>query len=86
MVSSKATPLGAMLIGDWVEVVGLSGDSDARWRLMDLGLVAGTKVEVVRASPLGDPILYRFRGITMAIRKPDADVVLVRRLAAHPQG
>lgn len=79
-MSAEAALLSEMKVGDWAEVVGLTGERETRWRLMDLGLVAGTKVEVLRVSPLGDPVVYRFRGTTVALRKPDADLVQVRRL------
>lgn len=85
-VQEEAAPLSGLRVGEWAEVVGLAGDRGTRWRLMDLGLVAGTKVEVLRASPLGDPVVYRFRGTTVALRKPDADVVQVRRLPAGARG
>jgi len=81
MSKPEIAPLCDAPIGDLVEVVGLVGDRNARWRLMDLGLIAGTKVEVLRASPLGDPILYRFRGTTIALRRTDAAIVQVRRIA-----
>jgi ferrous iron transport protein A len=72
--------LSQVRIGEWAEVVGFEGDPETKWRLMDLGLVSGTRVEVLRASPLGDPVVYRFRGTTVALRRPDAEVVRVRRL------
>ncbi|HLN63470.1 MAG TPA: FeoA family protein [Symbiobacteriaceae bacterium] len=82
-MSTEAAPLSGIRVGEQAEVVGLSGERETRWRLMDLGLVAGTRVEVLRVSPLGDPVVYRFRGTTVALRKPDADVVLVRRVPAE---
>lgn len=68
-------------VGDQVEITELLGDHDTRWRLMDLGMVPGTTVEVLRSSPLGDPIVYRFRGTSVALRKQDAATVRVRRPA-----
>lgn len=46
-------------------------------RLMDLGLVEGTKVRCVLKSPLGDPVAYRIRGAVIAIRKEDAKNIKV---------
>lgn len=78
--------LGEMRVGDQVKVVAIEGNGDIRWRMMALGLVAGTIVEVLRFSPMGDPVLYRFRGTTIALRKADADLVRVHRLPAKPPG
>jgi len=64
-------------LGDTVSVVGLTAEGLVRRRLLDLGFVPGTRVDVLRRSPLGDPIAYRVRGATIALRGVDADQVLV---------
>ncbi|MBZ0302226.1 MAG: ferrous iron transport protein A [Anaerolineae bacterium] len=43
-----------------------------RRRLMDLGLLPGTRVEVEMISPLGDPVAYRVRGAVIALRRKQA--------------
>lgn len=48
-----------------------------RRRLHDLGLVPGTLIERVMASPIGDPICYRVRGALIALRGSDAECVRV---------
>ncbi|SFG56551.1 ferrous iron transport protein A [Desulfotomaculum arcticum] len=48
-----------------------------RRRLLDLGLVPGTRVEVIRRSPVGDPIAFNIRGAVIALRKEVASMVLV---------
>lgn len=49
-----------------------------RRRLLDLGLVPGTRIEVVRRSPLGDPTAYQIRGAIIALRQEDASKIKVR--------
>lgn len=56
-----------------LEAVGLT-----RRRLLDLGLVPGTKVEAIRKSPLGDPIAYGIRGAVIALRKEESSQIYVR--------
>ena len=65
-------------LGQIVSVVGLTADGHARRRLQDLGFVPGTRVAVLRRSPLGDPIAYRVRGATIALRGTDAEHVVVQ--------
>lgn len=48
-----------------------------RRRLLDLGLVPGTRVERDFDSMLGSPTAYRVRGATIALRKEQADRILV---------
>ncbi|WP_296604826.1 FeoA family protein [Nocardioides sp.] len=47
-------------------------------RLVDLGLVPGTEVTVVRRAPLRDPTLYRFADTAMCLRAAQARWIDVR--------
>lgn len=44
---------------------------------MELGLVPGTRVELVRVAPLGDPVELLVRGASLSIRKAEASVIEV---------
>lgn len=52
-------------------------DSAATRRLMELGLVPGTRVEVLRRAPLGDPIELRLREIHLSLRRSEAAFIHV---------
>ena len=41
-------------------------------RLMELGLVPGTRVQVTRVAPLGDPLELRLRNYSLSIRRAEA--------------
>lgn len=58
-----------------IEAVG--GPRAFRRRLLELGLVPGTLVELVRKAPLGDPLELRARGSLLSIRRHEAETVLV---------
>lgn len=60
-------------------VVGLADDAapHVARRLVDLGLVPGTEVTVVRRAPLRDPTLYRFADTSMCLRAAQARLVTV---------
>lgn len=49
-----------------------------RPRLMEMGLLVGTRVELVRFAPLGDPVEIKLRGYHLTLRKHEADLILVR--------
>lgn len=51
-----------------------SGISD---RFLELGLLPGASVEVVRVAPLGDPIAVRVKDCQIAIRRSDATQINV---------
>ncbi len=71
MVLSEIKP------GQIVEVVSVAGQSSFRRRLMELGLVPGTRVELLRVAPLGDPVELLLRGASLSIRKAEASVIEV---------
>lgn len=47
-------------------------DSGLKERLMTMGLLPGTKVNVLRSAPLGDPMAIGLRSYHLAIRRKDA--------------
>ena len=47
-------------------------ESPLKQRLMTMGLIPGTKVEVLNSAPMGDPIAIRIRSYNLAMRKDDA--------------
>ncbi len=76
--------LSEIKTGHIVEIVRVSGQSSFRRRLMELGLVPGTRVELVRVAPLGDPVELLVRGASLSIRKAEAGVIEVARVSASP--
>lgn len=66
-------PCGDAAIVEEVAQAGAVGD-----RLLEMGLTPGAPVEVVRRAPFGDPMQVRVRGYLLAIRRAQAERVLVR--------
>jgi ferrous iron transport protein A len=46
-------------------------------RLREMGLLAGTRLTLIRTAPMGDPIEIKLRGYHLTLRKSEADHVLV---------
>lgn len=46
-------------------------------RLMELGLVPGTPVEVVRRAPFGDPVEIRVRDVSLSLRRTETSHIHV---------
>jgi ferrous iron transport protein A len=51
-------------------------------RLREMGLLAGTRVTLIRTAPLGDPLEIKLRGYNLTLRKTEADHVLVEPTSA----
>jgi ferrous iron transport protein A len=72
-----ARRLAELRPGERGRVGAVAGDADTARRLMDLGLIRGTTVEVVRAAPLGDPIEVRLRGFMLTLRRAEAEHITI---------
>ncbi|WP_294349438.1 FeoA family protein [uncultured Clostridium sp.] len=60
-----------------VEVSKVYAEGELRRRFFDLGIIEGTKIEVLYKSPFGDPVAYLIRGAVIAIRKEDGERIKV---------
>lgn len=49
-------------------------------RLLDMGIVPGCSLEILRTAPLGDPVEVRIRGYNLSLRKEEAVRVYVEVL------
>jgi ferrous iron transport protein A len=78
-VAADACPLCDVGVGRSGRITCVAGDPVLRRRLMEMGLCRGTRVEVVRRSPFGDPIELRLRGYCLSLRNEQARCVSVCR-------
>jgi Fe2+ transport system protein FeoA len=65
--------------GERLVIERVGGERSFRRRLMELGLVPGTLVELIGIAPLGDPMELLVRGCSLSIRRGEALWVSVRR-------
>jgi ferrous iron transport protein A len=70
-------PLHKLSTGQRGVVVRVGGKGPARRRMMDMGLVPGSEVKVVRVAPLGDPIEFTVKGYSLSLRKSEAKAIEV---------
>lgn len=64
-----------------IEVVG--GQGALRHHFLDMGLIQGTEVTVVKYAPMGDPIELRIHGYELTIRLDDAKILKSGRLISR---
>lgn len=69
--------LDSLKPGDEAVVRSLDGEPEAFGRLMEMGLLPGTQVKVVRYAPLGDPIEIVIRGYHLSLRRLEAAGIVV---------
>ncbi len=74
-------PLTTVALGATATVVEIQLPAAQRPRLMEMGLLVGTKVKLVRFAPLGDPVEIKVRGYNLTLRKHEAEQILVTSAA-----
>ena len=71
----KITTLDQLKPGDAGTVTQLNAEGQLRSRLMDMGMITGTQVTMIRKAPLGDPLEVEVRGYSLSLRKKEARLV-----------
>lgn len=75
---AAAQPLTSCPLGTAATVAEIKVPAAGRARLMEMGLLVGTRVELVRFAPLGDPVEIKVRGYNLTLRKHEAEQILVQ--------
>lgn len=59
------------------KVISVKGNNAVTKRLMEMGVVPGVSVRVIKSAPFGDPLEIRVRGYHLAMRRSEADAIEV---------
>ncbi|HKZ78365.1 MAG TPA: ferrous iron transport protein A [Pyrinomonadaceae bacterium] len=63
--------------GRIARVTAVEGSAKVTFRLMEMGIVPGAPVRLVKSAPLGDPIQICVRDYHLALRRADAQEIIV---------
>lgn len=74
----ESQPLTTLAVGSTATVAEINLPSAHRPRLMEMGLLVGSTVQLVRFAPLGDPVEIKVRGYNLTLRKSEAEQILVK--------
>ena len=74
---AKKLTLTDLPVGCDARVTNVNGTSRVSRRLMEMGVIPGVDVRVIKMAPFGDPIEVRVRGYSLAMRRSEADGVEV---------
>jgi Fe2+ transport system protein FeoA len=70
-------PLSTLIPGERAVVARIDIPPEQRGRLLEMGLLPGTSVELVRFAPLGDPVEIKLRNYHLSLRKLEAEKIQV---------
>ena len=77
-VQLESQPLSALPVGAIGVVTAIEVPNEQRSRILEMGLLTGTQVKLVRFAPLGDPLEIKLRGYHLTLRKHEAEQILVK--------
>jgi Fe2+ transport system protein FeoA len=75
------TSLDKLAPGESGKIKKITGKGAVRRRLVDMGLTTGAVIEMIKVSPLGDPVEFRLRDYHLSLRRSEAksiEVELIR--------
>src|ERR1051325_5297920 len=72
-----AVSLDRLRAGAPARVLAVRGTGAVARRLMEMGVVPGAPVRVVKSAPLGDPLEMRVRNYHLALRRSEAQTISV---------
>lgn len=75
--STPELSLAGLQNGAQARVLCVNGCGAVARRLMEMGVVPGAPVRVIKRAPLGDPIEVRVRGYHLALRHTEAQTISV---------
>ena len=74
MMTNKSThmKLNDLNIGRTAVICSVGGEGALRQHFLDMGVIPGTEVKVVKLAPMGDPMELQIHGYALTIRIDDA--------------
>lgn len=69
-------------VGESGVVEDVDGADTTALRLLEMGLVSGTSVTLIKTAPTGDPLQFRVRGFHLSLRKAEAQRVRLHKASA----
>jgi len=75
--------LGDLKSGERACVECIQGGGAIRRRMMDMGIVPGVELEVVRRAPFGGPLQVRLKGYYLAMRRGECSKIVVAETKTH---
>ena len=74
---APAASLDRLRVGASARVLAVRGEGAVARRLMEMGVVPGAPVRVIKSAPLGDPLEVRVRNYHLALRRSEAQTISV---------
>ncbi|MDD6212834.1 MAG: ferrous iron transport protein B [Clostridiales bacterium] len=72
--------LADLKVGEDAVIHQVGGEEELRHHLLDMGLIPGVEVSLIKLAPMGDPMEFLIRGYSLTIRKEDAAKIQIEQV------
>lgn len=80
------TTLNRLKIGETALVTTVGGEGALRQHFLDMGLIPGVEVKLVKLAPMGDPMELQIHGYELTLRLADAEKITILQVAGETDG
>ena len=70
--------LHLLMPGETGSVIRVVGSGSVKRRIIDMGIVSGTPIKVIKFAPLGDPMEIKVKNFNLSLRKAEAALIEVQ--------
>ncbi len=77
----KEVTLNSLSLGERGTIQRITASAtNVRRRLLEMGMIKGTVVEMIRSAPMGDPIEVKVKGYRLSMRRVEAESVIIYKI------
>ena len=77
--------LDKLALGKTAEIIAVGGEGSLRQHFLDMGMIPGQKVTLLKFAPLGDPMQILINDYTLSLRKSEAAFIRVEACEPDPK-
>ena len=79
---NKKMNLGDLKAGDSAKIISVGGEGALRQHFLDMGLIKGTTLSLIKLAPMGDPLELQLHGYDLTLRLDDAKKIEVEPIVS----
>ncbi len=74
-----------LMTGKTARILSVNGQGANRQHFLDMGVIPGATIRMIKTAPMGDPIEYKLHGYDLTLRKSDAENIEVELTEEEPE-
>ncbi len=75
--------LNQLAIGEAAVIEAVGGEGALRQHFLDMGVIPGAEITLIKYAPMGDPVEFRIHGYELTLRLADAEKISVKKISAR---